>query len=234
MIDGEPGGWAGRVMVFLRVAAHLVAVNLLVGLGTLVGLGVGGLFPALDAGGRLLARLAAGDPSDRLWRDFWSAFARGWRRSVLVGVPFWCAGAFVAADLLVLRAVAPLDGGPVAALLLGGVVLLAVYLLVALAYVPPTLRRYDEPVGRTLRFVALAPLLSPLTALAVAVTTVVVVMACTAVSVLAPLVALSLPLLLGGLLVDRWLDVIDRAAATSPAQARIERPGTAATGTLAL
>ena len=83
MVDG----WAGRVMVFLRVGTQLVAVNVLVVLGTLLGAVVLGTYPALAAGGGLLARLVSGSPSEHLWREFWSAYRAGFRRLNVLGAP---------------------------------------------------------------------------------------------------------------------------------------------------
>ena len=73
----ESFGWAGRVMVFLRFATQIVAVNVLVLLGTLAGGVLLGLLPALGSGGSLLARLAAGDPSDRLTLAYATRFQEG-------------------------------------------------------------------------------------------------------------------------------------------------------------
>ncbi|QHT56703.1 DUF624 domain-containing protein [Cellulomonas sp. H30R-01] len=203
--DGEVGGWAGRVMGVLRVATHVVGVNALVLLGTLAGLVVLGLLPALVAGGRLLARLADGSPSDHLWHDFWSAYRSGWRRTNLLGVPVWVAGALLWVDAAVVRFVE----GPVAAVLAAGVLALGAWFCVALLTLVAVARRYDETPVRTWRFAALFPLLSPGTSLAV----LVVVAACTvsvlALPVLAPLVGTALPLLAGGWLVDRRLDALD-------------------------
>lgn len=201
----EAAGWAGRVMAFLRVAAHVVAVNLLVVAGALLGLVVVGLFPALASGGHLLARAAAGDPSEHLWREFWAGYRAGFRRHAILGVPFWVAGLLLAVDLAVVRAA----DGPLAGTMLAGLTLVGAWSIVALAHLFPVTRRSDDGLLATWRFVALAPLLSPLTALAVLVTLAALAVVATQLTVLVPLAGLSLPLLLSGWLVDHRLDALD-------------------------
>lgn len=203
--DGEVGGWAGRVMGVLRVATHVVGVNALVLLGTLAGLVVLGLFPALHAGGRLLARLADGRPSDHLWHDFWSAYRSAWRRANLLGAPAWPVGALLVVDAAVVRFVE----GPAAAVLAAGVLALGAWSCVALLTLVAVARRYDETPARTWRFVALFPLLSPGTSLSVLVSVAATTLSVLALPVLGPLVGVALPLLAGGWLVDRRLDALD-------------------------
>ena len=78
----------------------------------------------------------------------------------------------------------------------------------------PVARRYEDvPAARTWRFVAVAPLLSPLTALAVLVAFAVLAVTFTYITVLIPLVGLSLPLLVSGWLVDQRLTALDARAA---------------------
>lgn len=205
----EAAGWAGRVMVFLRVAAHVVGVNLLVVAGALLGLVVGGLFPALAAGGRLLARAVAGDPSEHLGREFWSAYRSGFRRHALLGIPFWVVGALLTVD----AAVVQVAEGPVAGAMLAGLTVVGAWATVALAHLFPVTRRTDDGLLATWRFVALAPLLSPLTGLAVLVTLAALAVVATQLTVLVPLAGLSLPLLLSGWLVDHRLDALEAADA---------------------
>ncbi len=204
----EVHGWAGRVMQVLRWAMQLVAVNLLVIAGTLAGGVVLGLFPALDSGGRLLARLADADPSDRLWRDFWTGWAAAWRRLVLLGLPVVVAAAVLLVDAAVLRA---LDG-PAAAALSAGSTVVAAWTLVVAAYVPAVARRYDEPWVRTWRFLVLLPALGPAAALAMLVTSTVLLLVWWFVPVLVPLVGVSVPLLATGLLADGQLERLDARA----------------------
>lgn len=209
--DDLAGGWAGRVMVFLRVGTQLVAVNVLVVLGTLAGAVVLGAYPALAAGGGLLARLAGGAPSEHLWRDFWSAYRAGFRRINLLGAPLTLGFALLALDASVLAAASP---GPVKAALTVGVVALTAYLVLTLATLVPVARRYDGvPATRTWRFVAVAPLLSPVTSLAVLAVLLVLAVTFTYVTVLVPVAGLSLPLLATGWLVDQRLNTLDARTA---------------------
>lgn len=209
--DLAVGGWAGRVMVFLRVGTQLVAVNALVVLGTLAGGIVLGAYPALGAGGAALARLAAGSPSEHLWQEFWAAYRAGFRRLNVLGAPLTGGFLLLALDASVLAAA---SAGPTRAALTVGVVALTGYLLVALATLVPVARRYpDVPAARTWRFVAVAPLLSPVTGLAVLVAFAVLAVTFTYVTVLLPLAGLSLPLLVSGWLVDQRLNALDARAA---------------------
>jgi len=209
--DVAVGGWAGRVMVFLRVATQLVAVNALVVLGTLAGGIVLGVHPALGAGGSLLARLAGGTPSEHVWHEFWAAYRAGFRRLNLLGAPLTVGVLLLALDASVLAAA---SAGPARATLTVGVVALAAYLVVALATLVPVARRYvDVPATRTWRFVAVAPLLSPLTSLAVLVALTVLAVTFAKVTVLLPLAGVSLPLLVSGWLVDQRLTALDARAA---------------------
>ncbi|GIG31391.1 hypothetical protein Col01nite_05500 [Cellulomonas oligotrophica] len=210
-VQDEPPGWAGRVMVWLRWVAHVVAVQLLLVLGTLAGGVVLGLLPSLDAAGRLLAALTAGTPSTHVWRDFWHAWRAGLRRLNLLGAPLWPAAALLVADAAVLEA---LDGAPAAALQ-AVLVIATSWLAVVLAWLPPVARRYDDTAPRTWRLLLLAPLLGPGTALGVLVVVVVWGLTLVVAPVLAPLVGVTAPLLATGWLVDVRLDRIDAAAATA-------------------
>ncbi len=202
--DDVPG-WAGRVMTVLRFVTQAVAINLLILAGTLAGLVVAGLAPALHAGGTLLARLVDGDPSDHLWRDFWAAWSGSWRRTTLLGLPLVAAALVLLLDAQVLRV---MDGPAAVALRTGGVLVTA-WVVVVTAYLPAVTRRYDEPWAPTWRFLVLAPALAPLTAVAMLVTCTVVVVTLVYVPVLGPLVGISAPLLATGLLADGHLDRLD-------------------------
>ena len=95
-----------------------------------------------------------------------------------------------------------------------GVVVLTAYLVLALVTLVPVARRYDDvPAARTWRFVAVAPLVSPVTSLAVLAVLVVLAVTFTYVTVLVPLVGLSLPLLASGWLVDQRLTTLDARTA---------------------
>lgn len=207
MSDLVVDGWAGRVMVFLRVGTQLVAVNVLMVLGTLAGAVVLGAYPALAAGGGLLARLVAGSPSEHLWRDFWSAYRAGFRRLNVLGAPLTGGFVLLALDASVLASATP---GPTTAVLTVGVVVLTTYLVLALVTLVAVARRYDDvPAARTWRFVAVAPLVSPVTSLAVVAVLAVLAVTFTSITVLVPLVGLSLPLLASSRLVDQRLTRLD-------------------------
>jgi uncharacterized membrane protein YesL len=203
--DEEAPGWAGRAMTWLRYATLLVGINLLVLLGTLAGGTLLGLFPALAAGGELLARLADGDPPTTLWSSFWSAWRRGWRRLNLLGAPVWFVLVLLSLDASALRVLE----GPAAAVLTGGLVVVGAYALVALAFLFPAARRYDTGALPTWRFVAAAPLVSPGTSVAVLVTLTAVALVLWTVPVLVPLIGTSLPLVTSGWIVDHRLDALD-------------------------
>ena len=198
-------GWTSGVMTALRWVAHVLAVQALVVVGTLAGGVVLGLLPALAAGGRVLARLPAGDPSEHVWHDFWAAWRAGWRRANLLGAPLWAVAALLVLDAWVLTAVQ----GPVRAALGAGLALVAAWTAVVAAYLPPVLRRYDAPSSAAWRFLALSPALGPGTALGVLAVVVVWTATCWVAPYVAVLGGLSVPLLATGWLVDVRLDRLD-------------------------
>ncbi|WP_390619657.1 DUF624 domain-containing protein [Cellulomonas timonensis] len=195
-------------MTALRVAAHLVGVNVLILAGTLLGGVLLGAFPALAAGGAVLGGIRSGSPSERLWHDFWSAYRASWRRMNLLGAPFWALAVMLAADALILSGAR--DGAPVA--LWAGLAAIAAYGAVSLAFLLPSARR-GEGAARTWRFVALAPALSPATSAAVLVTLCALAVVAAWATVLLPLMGVSLPLLLTGWLVEHRPDALEAARA---------------------
>ena len=129
----------------------------------------------------------------------------------VLGAPLTAGFVLLGLDASVLAAASP---GPTKAVLTVGVVVLTTYLVLALVTLVPVARRYDDvPAARTWRFVAVAPLVSPVTSLAVLVVLVVLAVTFTYVAVLVPLVGLSLPLLASGWLVDQRLTTLDARAA---------------------
>ncbi len=204
-------GWSGRLMIWLRVAAQLVGIQLLMLAGTLLGLVIAGLGPALAAGAGLLRRIVEGDPSDHLWRDFWSAYRADFRRAALVTAPFLVVVGLAWYETLVLLAY---GDSAMEAVLTGATLAVGLYALSCVGFAPHVLRRYTDGAASSLRFVALAPLLTPLTTLGVVVTTVAILLIGVRFLPALVLVGLSIPLLLGGILVDRWLDKIDARAAS--------------------
>lgn len=206
----DVGGWAGAVMRWLRVAARLVAVNLLAVLGTLLGGVVLGVLPALAAAATVLGAVAAGEPPESVGRAFWAEYRAGFRRANRLGWPLLVVGALLVADALALPVLASATGstGP-AAVAAAGLLVLGAGLLVVGAWFLAVLRRYDEPFGRTWRFLLLAPPASPGTALAVLVTLGALAVTGWHLTVLVPLLGVSGAVLLTGVLVDRRLDTID-------------------------
>ncbi|WP_169748158.1 YesL family protein [Demequina rhizosphaerae] len=207
---GEVPGWTGRIMVWLRVIAQFAGIQLLMVAGTVLGLGILGLGPATASGARLLRRIVDGDASDALWKDFWGGYRADFRRAAVVTVPFIVVIGLAWYELLVLLYYGE---GTVAAIFTGAIAAIGAYAVACLAYAPHVLRRYSDAPLPTLRFVALAPLLSPLTALGCIVTTVALMVVFLNWVPLFILMGLSVPLLLSGLIVDRWLDKIDARSA---------------------
>lgn len=198
-------GWAAGVMTALRWVGHVLAVQALLALGTLAGGVVLGLAPALDAGGRVLARLTAGAPSTHVWRDFWAAWRGGWRRANLLAAPLWAVGALLVVDAWVVTAA----DGPVRAALGVGLGLATAWTVVVLAYLPAVLRRYEDPAPAAWRFLALSPALGPGTALGVLVAVAVWAATCWVAPPVAVLGGAAVPLLATGWLVDARLDRLD-------------------------
>lgn len=209
--EGE-AGWAGRAMAWLRFAVRLIAVNLLVLLGTLAGAVLVGLAPALAAGSALTAGLAAGAWPERPWQAFWAGWRGGLRRVNLLALPLWAAVLVLGADASVVAAAPP---GPVRALAVP-LFLLGAYLVVVAAFFPPVVRRYERGFGATWRFLAVAPLVSPGTTVSVLALAVATAALDLRFAVLLPLVGLSLPLLATGWVVDLRLDRIDARRVSPP------------------
>lgn len=207
-------GWAGTAMRWLRVAVRLVAVNLLVLLGTALGLVLLGALPALGAASTVLAASAAGDPPESVWRAYWSAYRAGFRRLNRLGAPLLVAVVLLAADAAALPVLAAATGSTgAAAVAAAGLLLLGAAVLVLGAWFFPVARRYDEPFGRTWRFLVLAPLTSPGTSLAVLVTLGALGLVGWHLTVLVPLAGVAGALVLTGVVVDRRLDRVDAAVA---------------------
>ncbi len=202
----EVPGWTGRIMVWLRVAAQLVVIQLLMGLGTLAGLVLVGFGPSAVAGASLLRRVVDGDPSDSLWKEFWAIYRAQFRRAAAVTAPMLLVIGLAWYEVLLLLINA---GGTWTAILTGAVMAIGAYGIACLMYAPHILRRYTDPAWPTLRFTALSALLSPLTAIGCVVTTVAMIAIGVRFLPLLIVAGLSVPMLLTGILVDRWLDKID-------------------------
>ena len=195
-------GWAERAMRMLQGVTTLVAVNLLILGGSLLGLVVAGLFPALVAAGAVLLR-ETGD--DGVWRGFVRTYRTEFRRANLVGAPLLAVAALLIADAALL----PRVPGPLGAALLVLTAVFAAATLVVGAVAVTLLVRYDDRPSVVLRQALLIAAGSPGTALAVIVTAIAAGVLGLAVTVLLPLAGLSGPLLLALRLVDRRLVRID-------------------------
>ncbi len=221
-VEGTPAdlqevpGWSGRIMVWLRWIAQIIGIQIFIVLGTLLGLVIAGLGPALASGGALLARLLDGDASDQLWKDFWAGYRAQFRRGALVTAPALLVVALAWYEMLVLQAHGT---GAVTAILTGTTAALALYATAYLGYAPSVLRRYTDGPARTSRFLLVAPLVSPLTALGCMVTVVAFVAVTIRWPFLLVLAGVSVPLLLTGMLVDRFLDKVDARDEEAPASA---------------
>lgn len=195
-------GWAERAMRMLQVVTTLVAVNLLILGGSLLGLVVAGLFPAFVAAGAVLLR-ETGD--DGVLRGFVRTYRAEFRRANLVGAPLLAVAALLVADAALL----PRVPGPLGAALLVLTAVFAAATLVVGAVAVTLLVRYDDRPSVVLRQALLIAAGSPGTALAVIVTALAAGVLGLAVTVLLPLAGLSGPLLLALRLVDRRLVRID-------------------------
>ncbi|WP_029069019.1 DUF624 domain-containing protein [Jonesia quinghaiensis] len=149
--------WAARVMVYLNYATSLVLLNLLWILGVLAGGIVTGILPASRSCSRLVTALFLGSPSDRVWHDFWSYYARSWKASNQRGWPFLAVAALAAADLYAFR-IAQLNGLETAAFFLIPFLIVAAMTTVAFSFYLAVELRYTDAFAATWRFVLLAPL----------------------------------------------------------------------------
>ncbi|WP_150307224.1 YesL family protein [Planctomonas psychrotolerans] len=236
MNDSE-GGWAGRLMLWLRFAMSLVVLNLLFIAGTLVGFVLLGAFPAAVATTTLLARLRAGDPIDSIPREFVALYRGQFWHLNRVAVPFWLAGALLALDagaFAILAADPATASSPMRAVLGGLFLAAAVVTVLAAASAVTVCSRYRDTVRGTWRYALVLPLVSPAMSAALLVCLAATAIALMAFGVLVPLVGASLPLLLAGWIVDYRLAALDpthpsrpTTDATAPARASA-RPATSA------
>lgn len=200
-------------MVFLRVAAHLVGVQLLILLGTLAGGVLLGVLPALVAGSGLLSALLAGAPSAHLWREFWAAWRAAFRPSLTLGLPVGVVVLVLLADVVALGA-AP---AATAAAMRLGLYVVGAYLLVALAFLVPTVRRYPgETAPATWRFVAVMPLVLPGTSLVVLLELAAWALLVIVYPWLGLLAGLSVPLAATGWVIERRLQRLDDDRGSTP------------------
>ncbi|WP_125773367.1 DUF624 domain-containing protein [Antribacter gilvus] len=207
---GADAGWAGGVMAVLRWVTRMVEVNVLVVLGTLAGGVLLGLGPALRAGSTVLLD---DEHADAPWRGFWRTWRSGWRRANLLFAPVWVAGTLVWLDTAVIAAAE----GPARAAFQVGLVLVSGWGAVVLAWWPRVALRYDDGAPAVWRFLLLAPILGPGTALAVLVALAATAAVALGVPLAAALAGVSFPLWATGRLVDDRLRKIDERAADAEA-----------------
>lgn len=195
-------------MQWLAFGVRLVLINLLFGAGTLVGLGLFGLFPAGAAASVLLSRLLAGAEGDRIIRDFIGVYRRQFFHLNRVGSIFWLAGVLAAVNLIAFGApeVSPLAGESVPGAVLFLLFALVSVLISAAAFNAVAIcARYRDTVLRTWRLAFVLPLASPATGLGIVITLVASGALFTVIPALVPLVGASLPLLLTGWFINRRL-----------------------------
>lgn len=203
--EAEVSGWAGGTMLVLRWITLLVELNLMVVLGCLAGGVLLGVGPALRAGGVVASRMTGeAEP----WRTFWRTWRAEFARTNLLFAPVWAILVLLWFDGVAVR----LLGGGVQIALQAGLVLVALWCVVLLAYWPRVAARYDRPVGETWRFLAVAPLVAPGTALGVLVVVAATALAVWALPLVAALCGASFPLWATARLVDERLDRIDAQA----------------------
>jgi uncharacterized membrane protein YesL len=207
-MDDYAIGWAGKVMQWLRFAIALVVINLLFVAGSIAGLLVLGVFPAATAAAILLGRLRAGQPSDRLVRDFITAYRAQFWHLAVVAIPFWAAGVLIFLDLVAFQTVA-LAGSPVSAVLLVLLVVVSVGTLLAALSAITICTRYRDSARSIWRYAFVLPFVSPVLSLTLILSLGVLTVALFQFGVLIPLIGASAPLFLAGWLIDRRLAALD-------------------------
>ncbi|POH68235.1 hypothetical protein C3B61_04415 [Cryobacterium zongtaii] len=209
-MDDYAIGWAGKVMHWLRFAIALVVINLLFLAGTLAGLIVLGVFPAATAAAILLGRLRAGQPSDRLVRDFITAYRAQFWHLAVVAIPFQLATVLVFLDLVAFQTTA-VAGSPVSAVLLVLLVVVSVGTLLAAFSAIIICTRYRDSARSIWRYAFVLPFVSPLLSLSLILAVGALTLALFQFGVLVPLIGASAPLFVAGWLIDHRLAALDAA-----------------------
>ncbi|TFC05626.1 DUF624 domain-containing protein [Cryobacterium adonitolivorans] len=216
-MDDYAIGWAGKVMHWLRFAIALVLINLLFVAGTVAGLIVLGVFPAATAAAILLGRLRAGQPNDRLVRDFITAYGAQFWHLAVVAIPFQLAAMLVFLDLVALQTTA-VAGSPVSAVLLVLLVVVSVATLLAASSAITICTRYRDSARSIWRYAFVLPFVSPLMSLSLILGLGALMLALFQFGVLMPLIGASAPLFVAGWLIDHRLAALD---ATHPAHGAV-------------
>ncbi|WP_158253865.1 YesL family protein [Cryobacterium sp. N22] len=209
-MDDYSIGWAGKLMHWLRFAIALVVINLLFIAGTLAGLIVLGVFPAATAASILLGRLRAGQPSDRLVRDFITAYRAQFWHLAVVAIPFQLAAVLVFLDLVAFQTTA-VAGSPVSAVLLVLLVVVSVGTLLAAFSAITICTRYRDSARSIWRYAFVLPFVSPLLSLSLILALGALTLALFQFGVLMPLIGASAPLFVAGWLIDHRLAALDAA-----------------------
>lgn len=207
-MDDYAIGWAGKAMQWLRFLIALVMINLLFIAGSIAGLVVCGVFPAATAAAILLGRLRAGQPGDRLVRDFITAYRAQFRHLAVVAIPFQAAAVLVFLDLVAFQTTA-LAGSPVSAVLLVLLVLVSVCTLLAGLSAVIICTRYRDSARSIWRYAFVLPFVSPLMSVSLILALGVLTVALFQFGVLVPLLGASAPLFLAGWLIDHRLAALD-------------------------
>jgi uncharacterized membrane protein YesL len=216
-MDDYAIGWAGKVMNWLRFAIALVVINLLFLAGTVVGLVVFGMVPAATAAAILLGRLRAGQPSDRLVRDFITAYRAQFWHLLVVAIPFQVAAVLIFLDLVAFQTAA-LAGSAVSAVLLVLLVVVSVGTLLAGFSMITICTRYRDSARSIWRYAFVLPFVSPLMSLSLILALGAFTLALFQFGVLIPLIGASGVLFLAGWIVDHRLAALD---ATHPAHGAV-------------
>lgn len=200
-------GWAGRIMTWLRAASALIVVNLLVIVGTALGLVVLGALPAAAAATVCLTRLRDGEGTAGLVRLFAREYRSRFLRAHALGLPFAGIIALAAADTAVLPLLPPAVGAALAVVTWIAVAYAVIGLVGALAIDV----RYRDSIAATLRYAAGLPLTSPVMSLLLVVSLAAVAAALLTIPALLPLIGASVPLFVAGWFIDHRLAQIDPA-----------------------
>jgi uncharacterized membrane protein YesL len=204
-------------MDWLRFVTRLVLVNVLFVAGVLAGLVVLGVFPSAVAATAVLGRLRGGTATDRLVRDFITAYRFQFRHANRVGSIFWIGGAVLCLDFLALLGPAGTSIPPAAhAVLLTLSTVAALGTTAAAATAVALCSRYRDTAAKTWRTALMLPLVSPAMSLSLLATLAAAAVVFSGMTVLVPLVGASVPLLISGWLVGKRLAGLVPAA-VSPA-----------------
>lgn len=156
----EEGGWSHVAMRWLGRLTQLVEISLCWTGGMLAGGVVFGWLPASVAAGELAHRLLGPEPSAAPVSEFARMWASSFRRANAVGWPATLALALLAVNMRVLS----VGGEPWMPAMLGAVVLVALWLVLAVGYLATLLALPSaEGVGapRLWRSALVLPLVSP-------------------------------------------------------------------------